>query len=236
MNKTIIILLLSISVHLSAQNIQDSISCVTYKMGLIPNEVMDNKVRNVEEKKKLEDYNAARELIESKLFFTKNRSYYSMVEKLDVGDPFIYKIVAIHAKGKYYKDLNSKEKITQTEFGGLLNIIHPYDEYKWEITNETKMISGYKCYKAICTYEEFDPKRDKKLVFNPHVWFAPELSFPFGPKGLDGVPGLVLEASFNSRTYFYASKIEFNLKNPSVAIEKPKTGRYITQEDYNRQL
>lgn len=234
--KKILILLFFISIKISAQVIQDSISCVTYKMGLIPNEAIDNKVRTIEEKKKFEDYKTARELIECKLYFTKSKSYYSLVEKLNVGDPDTYKRVAIYTNGKYYKDIVAKEKITQTEFGGLLNIIHPYDEYKWEITNETKIISGYKCYKAICTYEEFSNRRNKMLTFNPEVWFAPELSFPFGPLGLDGVPGLVLEASFNSRTYFYASKIEFNIEKPSVKIEKPKNGRYITQEEYNRQL
>ena len=234
--KKFILLFLIISGNIFAQNLQDSISCVTYKMGLIPNEAIDNKVRTIEEKKRFDGYNAARELIECKLYFTKSKSLYSLVEKLDVGDPSAYKMVALQAKGKYYKDINNKEKITQTEFGALLNIIHPYDEYKWEITNDTKIISGYKCYKAICTYEEFDKRRDKMLTFNPEVWFAPELSFPFGPLGLDGVPGLVLEASFNSRTYFYASKIEFNIENPSVKIEKPKNGKYITQEEYNRQL
>lgn len=215
---------------------QDSISCVTYKMGLIPNETIDNKVRSIEEKKRFEERKAASELIECKLYFTKDKSISSMVEKLDVENPFVYKMMAIRAQGVYFKDINTKEKIEQTSFGGMLNIIHPYDEYKWEITNETKMISGYKCYKAICTYQEFSIKRNKMLTFNPEVWFAPELSFPFGPKGLDGVPGLVLEASFNSRTYFYASKIEFNIKGAPIKIEKPKNGRYITQEEYNRQL
>ena len=236
MKNKIFLLFLFVFANGQSQNIEESVTCVTYKMGLIPNETIDNQPKSIEENKKIEDYKTARELIECKLYFTKDRSIYSLVEKLDVGDPFIYKMVALRAKGIYYKDINTKEKITQTEFGGLLNIIHPYDEYKWEITNETKIINGYKCYKAICTYEEFDKRRNKMLTFNPEVWFAPELSFPFGPLGLDGVPGLVLEASFNSRTYFYASKIEFNLKNPPIKIEKPKNGRYITQEEYNRQL
>ncbi|MDQ6469998.1 GLPGLI family protein [Flavobacterium sp. LHD-80] len=231
MKNKIFLLFLFAFANIHSQTITDSISCVTYKMGLIPNEAIDNKILTLEEKKKLDDYKAARELIECKLYFNKNKSIYSLVEKLDVGDPFIYKLVAIRAKGIFYKDIGAKEKIEQRDYGGLINVIHPYDEYKWEITNETKMINGYKCYKAICTYQEFSTKRNKMLTFTPEVWFAPELSFPFGPVGLDGVPGLVLEASLNSRTYFYATKIEFNIKNPEIKIEKPSKGKYITMEE-----
>lgn len=228
MKNKIILLLLTLATNLHAQ---DPISCVTYKMGLIPNEAIDNQTKSIEENKKIEDYKTARELIECKLYFTNSKSIYSLVEKLDVGDPFIYKMVAIRTKGIFYKNISTKEKIEQREFGGIVNIIHPYDEYKWEITNETKMISGYQCYKAICKYEEFDNARNKMLTFTPEVWFTPEIPVSFGPRGLDGLPGLVLEASFNSRTYFYATKVELNITKPEIKIEKPNKGKYITLEE-----
>ena len=122
-------------------------------------------------------------------------------------------------------------KLYQTEKPELYNVIVPFEQYKWEITTETKIIDGYKCYKAITTYEDiYNPYKDRKLVFNPVVWFTPDIPASFGPKGLDGLPGLILEGSINGKKYLYASKIEFEYKKIKV-IEKPKGGKDITQKE-----
>lgn len=235
MKNTLLLLLLILSVTLHSQNIAEPIACVTYKVGLIPNEAIDTITKSVEQRKRIEENNVAMELIECELYYTKNISIYKMVDKLDVGSAFVYNKMASmsSAKGLYYKDIKVKEKIKQIDQNGILNIVYPYDEYKWEITNETKVISGYKCYKATCVYGEFDFRRNKQLTFNPEVWFTPEIPVPFGPRGLDGLPGLVLEASFNSRIYFYATKIEFNVKNSKIKIERPSNGKYLTKKEYD---
>ena len=61
----------------------------------------------------------------------------------------------------------------------------------WKITQETKEIMGYKCYKAI----------GEKVVVNSAgtfkndiiAWFCPQLPYQFGPMGYGKLPGLIFE-------------------------------------------
>ncbi len=59
----------------------------------------------------------------------------------------------------------------------------------WTLTNETKTIDSYLCYKA--TYNH-SAKSMQGLVT---AWYCPELPFSFGPKGYGGLPGLIVELS-----------------------------------------
>jgi GLPGLI family protein len=58
-----------------------------------------------------------------------------------------------------------------------------YYEFTWDISSETKVISGYPCVKATTDF------RGRKWV----AWFAPGIPLPFGPWKLHGLPGLILE-------------------------------------------
>ena len=106
-------------------------------------------------------------------------------------------------------------------------VVKPYDEYKWEITTETKIINGFNCYKTATVKKQFDEVRNFIRRFWPIVWFAPEIPFSFGPKGLDGLAGLVLEATFNGNLFYYAANINLNFKD-NVKIEKPEKGKYVS--------
>lgn len=166
---------------------------------------------------------------EFELLYDKKESLYQKIEKLDIGEES--KLSKILYNDKYYKNLETHVKLCQKDKPELYNIIVPFDEYKWEITNEEKIIEGYKCYKATTTYQDiYNPYKDRKLVFSPVVWFTPDIPVSFGPKGLDGLPGLVLEASVDGKKYFYASKIEFDYTKVKE-IEKPKKGKDITREE-----
>jgi GLPGLI family protein len=54
---------------------------------------------------------------------------------------------------------------------------------EWKITNETKIISDYKCLKAI----------SNKNSFELTAWFTEDLDAKTGPDYYDGLPGLILE-------------------------------------------
>ena len=60
----------------------------------------------------------------------------------------------------------------------------------------------------------------------------PELPYQYGPRGLDGLPGLVLEGKFSTGIYFYASKIELAIKDNSVQIERRTKGKFVTPEEF----
>lgn len=59
----------------------------------------------------------------------------------------------------------------------------------WEITNETKQIGTFTCYKAIGTDSELYGNSRKYIV-----WFTPSPNLNAGPKHLQGLPGMIVTA------------------------------------------
>ena len=218
----------------SEEKNKDEVSCVTYKIDKIRNNTPAT-ARNEQLKEHFEEVYKTLNEIEFKLFFTKDKSIFSVVKKLysTSKDASESALMIVGGSTVYYKDIAKKEKIAQTDFANkLFNIERPYDEYNWTISSDTKIISGYKCYKATCEVRDYDRRRDKETVSYPEVWFAPELPYQYGPRGLDGLPGLVLEGRFSTGIYFYASKIELAIKDNSVQIERPTKGKFVTPEEY----
>ncbi|MBZ4036112.1 GLPGLI family protein [Flavobacterium sp. 17A] len=222
-------------------SVSSQITRVTYKSSVYDRDV--NLTKSTEEKKKgqsdkqiglLKEFMKNQEDTEFELLYNKRESLYQKVEKLSIGEDS--KLSKILDNNKYYKNLEKQIKFYQRDKPELYNVIVPFDEYKWEITNEMKMVDGYKCYKATTTYEDiYNPHNDRKLVFTPIVWFTPDIPASFGPKGLDGLPGLVLEASINGKKYLYVSKIEFEY-NKVKEIERPKRGKDITKEELEAKI
>ncbi len=86
---------------------------------------------------------------------------------------------------------------------------------QWDIDfTRTKMILGYKCFWAKYKWE------NKMMI---EVWFAPEIPTSFGPKDLNGLPGLVLEFTTISNQYIAEniSSISPDLC-PEIHIEEVK--------------
>ncbi len=85
-------------------------------------------------------------------------------------------------------------------------------ELKWTVGEETKTVLGYECIKAEADYH------------GRHwtAWFAPELPVPFGPWKLNGLPGMILEASANGNFGFAATGIE-HTDRKIVPIYKPES-------------
>lgn len=233
MKRCILICLITLSINLFSQNTVLPINLVTYKVGKISsNKPIDTASINKEAQKRYEESIAAMELIECQLYYTKEKSIYSIVDKMDADNSIAYKLATIRFKGLFYKDIVAKEKIKQTTIGNY-NVSLPFDEYNWNITNETKTISGYKCFKATCDYNELS-RQGTYMTRHAETWFAPEIAVPFGPKGYDGLPGLVLEVLFGGNSYIQATKIEFDIKKPKLKIERPEKGEYISFEEYEK--
>lgn len=74
----------------------------------------------------------------------------------------------------------------------------------WKIEEEFKMIDKFKCQSAIGAFRGRNYK----------VWFTNDIPVSFGPWKLQGLPGLILEASDDK------SAIIFNAKKVIVGLEK----------------
>lgn len=115
-------------------------------------------------------------------------------------DNFEYRTAAIMAsEGWSHEYYNHKEKIRVTQIdymGSILNITHSFEQVQWAKTGRSKKIGDYLTYEAKATYYPKD-RLDKKVSQVLHAWFTPELPYPYGPRGADGLPGLILELELN---------------------------------------
>lgn len=215
--------------QMGAQGTNDYIK-VTYKLRTESN----NNSKPHKHKEIIENLFKISKEMEFELIANEQLGVYQYNKKLEIGEDNITYKLAVNLGGGnsiYYRTSDKKIMHVQ-DFGKKMNVIYDPNELNWEITKETRRIMGYTCYKAIGYKEQYDPGREKMLTFSPIAWFAPELNLPFGPKGIDGLPGLVLEGSMNGKLFFYANKIEFNekLKNgKALRIEK---GENLSETEY----
>ncbi|PQJ79475.1 GLPGLI family protein [Polaribacter porphyrae] len=97
---------------------------------------------------------------------------------------------------------------------------------KWEITQEFKMISGFKAQKATCLF------RGR----NYSAWFTKKIPIKYGPWKLNGLPGLILNVSDDkNEVAFNVTKIEIpNIKNTKSNnyFEFNKTFKKISLKEY----
>lgn len=222
---------------------QQEVSIATYKMGVYGERVNLDTFSNVD-KKILSTIAKVQEVsqnIEFQLIFNPYSSVFKLKEAIiPEGEEAYYRIASIRGASPgtiFYKNNKDRKKIKQTESTGESFLVeYPYQQFEWNITNDTKIIHGYKCYKATTHWEEFDYSRNLLLISDPIVWFTNEIPFPFGPKGLDGLPGLVLEGTFNGKTFFYVTEIKTGVVVKDKVMEEPAKGKKIMLEEYLKLL
>lgn len=85
----------------------------------------------------------------------------------------------------------------------------------WELTNETKLIDNYLCYKATNIYKVTN---ETKTFLHPvTAWYCPQIPYRYGPNGYSNLPGLILELQvrnvvFGAKTIKLDSELDFDLK------------------------
>lgn len=92
----------------------------------------------------------------------------------------------------------------------------------WELLEETKMINSFTCQKAIGQF------RGRTYT----VWFTFEIPVSLGPWKLNGLPGLILEASDSKNQFhFFAKKIEYNTNKNIIESDNFLNKNYVTPID-----
>lgn len=156
------------------------------------------------------------------LDFNKNYSKFYLPKQIETDKYKIFKRLARY-NGQYY---SFKESLfhEQNSFGQDFIVIKP--KLKWEITNISKKIGKYNCFKAITQKKIESPQG---ISYHRVVaWFAPEIPFNFGPKGYGGLPGLIVRLDEGNLSYTIKSikKIDF------LEFKKPTKGKEITEEEF----
>ena len=121
-------------------------------------------------------------------------------------------------KGVFYKNTSSINTLHQRDsFGEIILLELPGTRYVWELTSETKKIGKFTVYKAKTTVFHKAPRAHlKDKTVHIEAWFAPDIPVCFGPKDINGLPGLVLQAKIGN-VNFTATDVNIE-KNPEEAL------------------
>jgi GLPGLI family protein len=197
------------------------------------------------------------------LTFNKTESIYKEDEKLEApgaGGGGWGGFASSFTGGPQYKNVKNQEIRQEQEFFGKKFLVK--DELKkldWQMTNESKQIGQYLCFKAVAVKEvdEFDwrsmrrrndEKETKKEADTTNTttiiedieipktieivaWYTPQIPVNQGPGEYWGLPGLILEVNAD-RTTILCTKIILNPAEKETIVV-PSKGKEITQEEYN---
>lgn len=160
------------------------------------------------------------------LEFSNGESIYYVENEMQIEGKPIFNMNRISAGGdnKVYVNAKTKEILKEYNTENLLIVKKPK---KWKITQESKKIGNYLCFKAI----DIESKNKK---MKPIVWFTPEIPVSFGPLDFHGLPGLVILVEMYNRT-ISVSKVVLNPKEKIVLKELNK-GERISEEKFNKKM
>lgn len=165
------------------------------------------------------------------LYCNDSVAVFKKIEDLTIENPS--PVQAVIGSGVYTIDFNKKENIKHVEsMGELYRVLYPFEQYKWQITSETKIIDGYTCYKATTTKATYSQLKNRMVTLTPTVWFTPAIPATAGPFGLNGLPGLILEATLNNKTSYAATliKVDYKMKDKKEFII-PTKGKLVTEAE-----
>jgi len=166
--------------------------------------------------------------VKFKLLFNDIESLFKEEEGLKIVENQINFTKIMMGSGMYHTNKYSKKISIQKEAYGQLFIVD-VPMLQWELTQESKKIDNYTCYKAI-TNKQVENKRGK-FIKKITAWYAPKLPINFGPKDYFGLPGLILELQEGS-LLIKATKINLATNNKNDIKKHPK-GKKISLKDFN---
>jgi len=137
----------------------------------------------------------------------------------------------------HYKNLQKGEFLNSKELYGKQFLIKDEIETPdWQLSNESKTIGDYVCFKATYVLEsevsEEDAPRlrsgpdDKEII----AWYTPQIPVKNGPMEYDGLPGLILEVQDGSLKLL-CTKIVLNPEE-KIEITAPKKGKKVNQKEF----
>lgn len=93
----------------------------------------------------------------------------------------------------------------------------------WKITEETKVVAGYNCNKAMANVN------GEEVI----AWITKELRLDDGPDFYRIKDGLILELELKATSYVATS---ISTTDKSVKLSKPEKGEIISQKEYDKKL
>ncbi|KAB1157357.1 GLPGLI family protein [Tenacibaculum aiptasiae] len=247
MKKTIVLILLLISVSVLGQNFQGKATYKTFRK--VDLKLEEAHGGNSKLQKQLQEQLKKQFQKTYTLNFNKSESVYTQNKELSapqaIGGNSI-SVISIGGGGGsdiLYKNIADKRYVNKTEISGKRFLIKDkLEDYDWEMTSETKNIGNYTCYKAVRKREETrtsftmtDGKREEKkdkVTVTTVAWYTPQIPLSNGPEQFWGLPGLILEIQDGKLT-IVCTEIVMN-SSEKIDIKEPTKGKKVTQEKFDK--
>ena len=169
------------------------------------------------------------------LTFNKEESLYKEDESLappSTGGAVMV-VAILGGSGELYKNIKEQRYVRQSDLLGKVFLIQ--DSLKknaWKLQGETKNIGTYTCFKATLEREvESDLDDGSKKMQTVTAWYTPQIPVSNGPEEFQGLPGLILEISYDSQTIL-CSKISIN-PTKQIKIKQPTSGTAVNQSEFD---
>lgn len=159
--------------------------------------------------------------LETRLVFKDGKSYYGYHEELNGVNSFNI-IKSFISEKDYFTDLTNSKQLVHNNIYGQSFLIEMKNK-KWELTNDTKNIGKYLCYKAIFT------KTTRGKIVKIIAWYTPEISMSFGPSEYFGLPGLILQVN-DGVLIITVNKV--TIPQEIKRIKTIPNGKLITEEEF----
>ncbi|MCW4469263.1 GLPGLI family protein [Flavobacterium sp. MFBS3-15] len=182
------------------------------------------------------EYEEIARTLRFEMHFSNNESFFSMVEGLPA-DSYDETNVSIaqskfYGLDSFYNNLATDESLELANIMDRIVLIEKkISETGWQLTDETKMIDGYKCYKATTEYKYHWNGKDRSWPVT--AWYAPSIPIDLGPLRYAGLPGLILELS-EGYCSWVVERIDLSPKK-KIKVARPKSGEAMTQEELDSQ-
>lgn len=130
----------------------------------------------------------------------------------------------------YYKDFKENiYKVNSKSTNAEIAIKDKITQYNWTLIDETKIINGYTCFKAVTDGTRFSFKQSIT------AWYTKEIQINDGPLDYTGLPGFIMQVEIGDLTQLTFEKL--NLINENTEIFEPQpTVKEITFEEYNTSI
>jgi GLPGLI family protein len=231
MKKFLIIISLSFFFKTFSQSYEGK---VVYKFfteqALIDSKTINNKDKNYNGMLRFINKSLKSSRFEFELKFHGSKSIFFKQKSLQNDNNKSYKIAnaLLKADNVYYSNYKTnRRKISKSVYGENYIVVSELDNLKWKLTNNSKIVGKYKCFKA----SSYVMIKNNKGIFKKEItaWYAPDIPVNFGPKGYGGLPGLILELIEDNYRYL-ATKIVISKKN-KIKVNFSEKGKLITQDE-----
>ena len=137
------------------------------------------------------------------------------------GEKFASENITILPKsGFYFKDFKSSNyRVYFDQNNKETYISDNMPKYDWNLINEYKTISGYKCKKATTI------KKIMNTTQNIVAWYCEELTINDGPMDFSGLPGFIMQIEINDTSVMKFEKLKVvskensEIKLPEIAVK-----------------